>query len=114
MIYFILDAFSGAVKIGQCWGDKGPGQALRNAQGGNPRQLLMVAVLSHIPLYGAIEDEPDLSIGWVKAKFRKEKIRNSWFKSEPVLQWLNGHCARRFMIPDYNMLPQAKRYRRVR
>jgi hypothetical protein len=113
VIYFIHDKFSGHIKIGQCWGDKGPRQALTNAQGGNPRQLVVIAVLNHIPFYDEISDEPDLSVDWIKAKFRKHKVRLSWFEAKPILEWLNSKCARRFLIPDYNFIPKQRRYRKT-
>jgi len=113
MIYFIHDRQSGAIKIGQCWGDRGPRQALTNCQSGNPRELFIVAVLNHFAFYDEDPEEPRLSVEWIKAKFRKKKIRLSWFQAGPVIDWLRGTCAKRFVIPDYNLIPQSKRYRRV-
>lgn len=113
MIYFIREKESGCIRIGQC---SKPEAALRNVQGGNPRKLRLVAVLSHRPVSGSPGEEdysiPDMSLGWVKAKFRKHRVRGSWFEEEAVLTWLRGKCAANFLYPDYTLLPERKRYRR--
>lgn len=113
MIYFIHDKHAGAIRIGQCYGNRGPQSALANSQGGNPRQLEMIAVLNHRPYYDDDFSIPDLTVEQLKAKFRKHRIRGTWFKEEPVLAWLAGHCAKWYVIPDYNFVPRRKRYRKV-
>jgi hypothetical protein len=114
MIYFIHDKQSSAIRIGQCYGHRGPQSALANSQGGNPRKLELIAILNHRPVWGDDDPSiPDLSVDSIKAKFRKHRIRGTWFEEEPVLAWLNGGCAAHYLIPDYNFVPQKKRYRKT-
>lgn len=100
MIYFVRDRINRCIKIGLTSNVK---RSVSVLQGGNVNPLEIVTVLSHRRFENDDLSVPPLSVEWLKAKFRKHKIRNTWFHEEPVLEWLETGCAKNFMIPNYDL-----------
>jgi len=99
VIYFILDRFNQAIKIGQT---SKPFLTLSATQVGNCQELELLAVLNHRPTRSDDPSIPPITVEWLKAKFRKSKIRGTWFQEGPVRKWLHTGCVDHFIIADYD------------
>jgi len=98
LIYFIRDRINRCIKIGQTSNVQ---RSISVLQGGNIHPLEVVEVLSYRIFENYDHSIPPLTVEWLKAKFRKHKIRNTWFHEEPVLEWLETDCAKNFVVPTY-------------